>query len=98
MNEDALNLKDFEKVGSDGSFRRKLVRLLKHGYLLDVNVLEDFISHNLGDITFEEAYLLSNRILNITVSSSRKQEIPLILNYLTAPNVASYQNLTFLIF
>lgn len=36
----------------------------------------------------QEAYTRSKRVLNISVSSSRK-EIPPLLNYLTAPNVVS---------
>lgn len=38
-------------------------------------------------ITFEEAYWRTGRILNIIVSSSRQNEVPRILNYLTAPKV-----------
>jgi TAG lipase/lysophosphatidylethanolamine acyltransferase len=40
-----------------------------------------------GDLTFEEAYARSKRILNITVASDRAHEVPKVLNYLTAPNV-----------
>lgn len=35
----------------------------------------------------QEAYARTKRVLNISVSSSRKQEVPQLLNYLTAPNV-----------
>ncbi|RUP50560.1 hypothetical protein BC936DRAFT_138641 [Jimgerdemannia flammicorona] len=34
-----------------------------------------------------EAYAKTKRILNISVSSTRKFEVPQLLNYLTAPNV-----------
>ncbi|RUS34040.1 hypothetical protein BC938DRAFT_482710 [Jimgerdemannia flammicorona] len=36
-----------------------------------------------------EAYAKTKRILNISVSSTRKFEVPQLLNYLTAPNVVS---------
>ncbi|RKP10381.1 acyl transferase/acyl hydrolase/lysophospholipase [Thamnocephalis sphaerospora] len=82
-----INLEAFRRVGSKGSLKRKLSRLIKHGYLMDVRVLENCVRSNVGDITFEEAYARTKRILNITVSSTRKLEVPQLLNHLTAPNV-----------
>lgn len=57
---------------------------------MDVKVLEDCVKSNVGDITFEEAFLKTKRILNVVVSSQRKNEVPRLLNYLTAPNVVSF--------
>ncbi|KAJ3105841.1 hypothetical protein HDU97_007485 [Phlyctochytrium planicorne] len=82
-----IDLKAFAKKGTKGNLRRKLIRFLKHGYLMDVKVLEDCVRSNVGDLTFEEAFHMTKRILNITVSSTRKNEVPRLLNYLTAPNV-----------
>jgi TAG lipase/lysophosphatidylethanolamine acyltransferase len=82
-----INLQAFARVGLKGNMRRKIVRFLKHGYLMDVKVLEDCVRANVGDLTFEEAFLRSKRVLNIVVSSSRTNEVPRLLNYLTAPNV-----------
>ncbi|KAI8912669.1 acyl transferase/acyl hydrolase/lysophospholipase [Gorgonomyces haynaldii] len=82
-----INLMAFSNKTSKGNISRKIARLLKHGYLLDVKVLEECVRSNLGDITFEEAYMRTKRILNITVTSTRKNEVPQVLNYLTAPNV-----------
>jgi TAG lipase/steryl ester hydrolase/phospholipase A2/LPA acyltransferase len=45
------------------------------------------MKENLQDRTFLDAYNLTGRVLNITVSSSGKFEMPRLLNYLTAPNV-----------
>ena len=42
--------------------------------------------------TIKEAYARSKRVLNISVCSSRKNEVPQLLNYLTAPNVVSNNN------
>jgi TAG lipase/steryl ester hydrolase/phospholipase A2/LPA acyltransferase len=41
----------------------------------------------LGDMTFQEAYNRTRRILNIPVSTSSLYELPRLLNYITAPNV-----------
>lgn len=77
------------KRGTPGStWRRKIVRFLKQGHLLDIRVLEQCARDNMGDITFKEAYQKSGgRILNIYVYSKRKHEVPVLLNYLTAPDV-----------
>lgn len=54
---------------------------------MEVGVLEECVRSNVGDITFEEAFQKTKRILNIVVTSARKNEVPRLLNYLTAPNV-----------
>ncbi|CAG8463434.1 7205_t:CDS:10 [Ambispora leptoticha] len=84
---DGIDLGAFSKVGQKGNIQRKISRFLKHGYLMDVKVLEECVRSNVEDLTFEEAFARTNRILNITVSSARKFEVPQLLNYLTAPNV-----------
>ena len=68
---------------------RRTRRYLKEGYFLDVNVLEDCVRANVGDLTFEEAYARTKRVLNITVATSGRGGVPNLLNYLTAPNVVS---------
>lgn len=76
----------------DGWFQtmiRRAKRYIREGYFLDVNVLEECVRANVGDLTFEEAYARSKRILNITVATSGKGGFPNLLNYLTAPNVVS---------
>ncbi|KAJ3141478.1 hypothetical protein HK100_006233 [Physocladia obscura] len=82
----AVKLEPFEKKGG-GGYRRKLRRLLETGYILDAKVFAQVIEDNLGDSTFEEAFKKTKRILNITVNSKRKNEVPRLLNYLTAPTV-----------
>jgi len=82
------NLSAFEKLEEGSSLRRKLLRLFKKGVLLDIRVLQACVRENLGgDITFKEAFDRTNRILNITVTSTDKFEFPRLLNYITAPNV-----------
>lgn len=95
-----IDLSAFERrknaLGDDGSvngeswlgtFYRRMKRLVQKGYLFDVGVLEECVRANVGDLTFEEAYARSKRILNITVATTGKNGSPNLLNYLTAPNV-----------
>lgn len=67
--------------------KRRLQRYFKEGYFLDVTVLEECVRANVGDLTFEEAYNRTKRILNITVATTDRGGVPNVLNYLTAPNV-----------
>ncbi|KAL1841109.1 hypothetical protein VTJ49DRAFT_7387 [Mycothermus thermophilus] len=66
---------------------RRVRRFRKEGYFLDVKVLEECVRANIGDLTFEEAFDRSKRILNITVVPAGQEGIPTLLNYVTAPNV-----------
>ncbi|SPB52997.1 RXT2-like, N-terminal family protein [Aspergillus niger] len=70
-----------------GTLLRRVNRFIQKGYFLDAEVLEECVRANLGDLTFEEAYARSKRILNITVATSNRNATPNLLNYLTAPNV-----------
>ncbi|OSX70356.1 hypothetical protein BU14_0780s0007, partial [Porphyra umbilicalis] len=45
------------------------------------------LREHLGDTTFAEAYGRTKRILNVTVTPVRAGDPPLLLNYLTAPDV-----------
>ncbi|KAL7268662.1 triacylglycerol lipase [Rhizina undulata] len=84
---EGIDLTAFDTKKKEGSLKRKLTRFWKSGYFLDVKVLEECVRANVGDLTFEEAYMRTKRILNITVSTTGKNEVPTLLNYLTAPNV-----------
>ncbi|KAI1383468.1 uncharacterized protein F4822DRAFT_78697 [Hypoxylon trugodes] len=66
---------------------RRIFRFWREGYFLDVKVLEECVKANVGDLTFEEAYNRSKRVLNITVATEEQEGIPALLNYITAPNV-----------
>lgn len=77
----------FEKEGEEDSLMKKAVRFLKYGSLFDITHLMNVMRNLLGDITFQESYNRTRRILNITVSSASVYELPRLLNYVTAPNV-----------
>lgn len=66
---------------------RRVERWWREGHFLDVAVLEQVLRANVGDLTFEEAYMRTKRVLNITVTTSGGGGVPNLLNYLTAPNV-----------
>ena len=67
---------------------RRTKRFIREGVFLDVKVLEELVRDNVGDLTFEEAYSKTKRVLNITVFTTGGG-VPNLLNYLTAPNVVS---------
>lgn len=83
--ENGLVLK--RRSGKVQTLLRRLTRFFHSGYFLDVNVLEECVRANVGDLTFEEAYARTKRVLNITIATSSRNGMPNLLNYLTAPNV-----------
>lgn len=73
-----------------GSVKRKFTRLFTQGVLMDIKILKKCVKANVPPLTFQEAYELSGRIINIVVSpasGSGNQDTLRLLNYLTAPNV-----------
>lgn len=81
----------FDQRSEKGSLWRKLKRLSREGYLMDVTVIEKFLRDNLGDITFLEAYQKTGRVLNIYVEKVvGKRPASWVMNHLTAPNVLVY--------
>lgn len=77
----------FEKLGEEEGVMQKVSRFLKYGSLFDISHLQRVMRDMLGDITFQESYNRTRRILNITVSSASMYELPRLLNYVTAPDV-----------
>ncbi|RCI13552.1 hypothetical protein L249_5609 [Ophiocordyceps polyrhachis-furcata BCC 54312] len=65
----------------------RLRRLLTEGSWADIRHLTRVMRGLTGDLTFQEAYNRTRRILNICVSSASVYESPRLLNYVTAPNV-----------
>jgi TAG lipase/lysophosphatidylethanolamine acyltransferase len=68
---------------------RRVRRHIREEYFPDLKVLEECVRAKVGDLTFEEAYEKTKRILNITIAISGRGGFPNLLNYLTAPNVVS---------
>ncbi|XP_039127315.1 triacylglycerol lipase SDP1-like [Dioscorea cayenensis subsp. rotundata] len=62
-------------------------RVVTQGAVHDIRQLQRLLRHLTSNLTFQEAYDMTGRILGITVCSPRKHEPPRCLNYLTAPHV-----------
>lgn len=77
----------FQREDEEESFMKRVTRFLKYGSLFDISLLMGVMRNLLGDMTFQESYNRTRRILNITVSSASHYELPRLLNYVTAPNV-----------
>ncbi|KAJ5788474.1 Acyl transferase/acyl hydrolase/lysophospholipase [Penicillium paradoxum] len=77
----------FNGKGQEENVLQKMTRFLKFGSFYDINHLANTIRAWLGDMTFQEAYNRTRRILNICVSSAGMYELPRLLNYISAPNV-----------
>ena len=67
----------------------KLRRWLTKGYLFDVNDWMVKLRRDItrGDVTFAEAFALTGRTVNITITSVSKYVPSIILNYKTTPDV-----------
>ncbi len=78
----------FKYFDEHTNFARRMRRFIRYGAIQDVRMLQDCLRRNFGDITFQEAYMRTRRILNITVCAKRApSDPPMLLNYLTAPHV-----------
>jgi predicted acylesterase/phospholipase RssA len=82
-----LNLFGTIKEKKNAGFFDPVFRVLEDGFVFDSDYLRAALKKNLGDITFDEAYKKTKRVLNITVSSSSLHAAPRMLNYITAPSV-----------
>ncbi|MAQ50866.1 MAG: patatin [Pseudomonas sp.] len=54
---------------------------------MDVDNLRDYLAKIIPDMTFQEAFELTGRKLNITVTGLSTQQAPRLLNAITSPNV-----------
>lgn len=61
-------------------------RFMHSGYVLNVQHLEDCVRANVGDLTFEDAFKKTKRILNITITT-HAGATPICLNYVTTPHI-----------
>lgn len=79
---------------SDASLLDHMKRLLTEGSWSDIKHLIRVMRNMCGDMTFQEAYNRTRRILNICVSTESVYELPRLLNYVTAPNVMIWSAVT----
>ncbi len=74
-----IYLEAFKAIGWTGLIRGRPV--------LDGNYLESCLEENILDLTFEQAYQLTGREINITVSPYDRHQHSRLLNWRTSPNV-----------
>lgn len=79
-NIDLLNHEIDERYGN------VIENVVKKGYSQEILLFLKFVRDTIGDLTFEEAYMKTEKILNIVVHPTN-QCVPSLLNYITAPNV-----------
>ncbi|OAA65814.1 lipid acyl hydrolase [Niveomyces insectorum RCEF 264] len=77
----------FTDKDNPDSWLTHIGRALRYGAWHDSRHIARVMRNLLGDITFQEAFNRTRRILNITVSSKPGLQLPSLLNYLTAPDV-----------
>lgn len=69
-------------------------RVMTQGALHDIRHLQVLLRNLTNNLTFQEAYDMTGRVLGITVCSPRKHEPPRCLNYLTSPHVVIWSAVT----
>lgn len=79
---------DVDKLNHDVDERygNVIENVFRKGYSQDILIFLKFVRDTIGDLTFEEAYLKTQKILNIVVHPTNML-VPSLLNYITAPNV-----------
>ncbi|XP_039146468.1 LOW QUALITY PROTEIN: triacylglycerol lipase SDP1-like [Dioscorea cayenensis subsp. rotundata] len=85
------SLQFFDQMGGIFAVVRRVVT---HGAVHDIRQLQRLLRHLTSNLTFQEAYDMTGRILGITVCSPRKHEPPRCLNYLTSPHVVIWSAVT----
>ncbi|KAJ0947197.1 putative triacylglycerol lipase [Helianthus annuus] len=68
--------------------------VMTQGALHDIRHLQVLLRNLTNNLTFQEAYDMTGRVLGITVCSPRKHEPPRCLNYLTSPHVVIWSAVT----
>ncbi|KAJ4822180.1 mitogen-activated protein kinase tyrosine protein phosphatase sdp1 [Turnera subulata] len=69
-------------------------RVMRQGAVHEIRHLQWLLRNLTSNLTFQEAYDMTGRILGITVCSPRKHEPPRCLNYLTSPHVVIWSAVT----
>ncbi|GKV48884.1 hypothetical protein SLEP1_g55672 [Rubroshorea leprosula] len=69
-------------------------RVMTQGAVHEIRQLQWMLRNLTSNLTFQEAYDMTGRILGITVCSSGKHEPPRCLNYLTSPHVVIWSAVT----
>ena len=72
----------------ESSWGQRWARWYRHGTMFDQDDWYRRVKFfTCGDLTFEEAYKKTGRIFCVTLSATSKKAPPVLINYITAPNV-----------
>lgn len=85
------SLKFFDQMGDVFTIVK---RVMTQGAVHEIRQLQKMLRDLTSNLTFQEAYDMTGRILGITVCSPRKHEPPRCLNYLTSPHVVIWSAVT----
>ncbi|KAK7244473.1 hypothetical protein RIF29_39295 [Crotalaria pallida] len=85
------SLQFFDQMGGIFTVVKRVTTL---GAVHEIRQLQMMLRHLTSNLTFQEAYDMTGRILGITVCSPRKHEPPRCLNYLTSPHVVIWSAVT----
>ncbi|KHN14920.1 Triacylglycerol lipase SDP1 [Glycine soja] len=85
------SLQFFDQMGGIFAVVKRVTTL---GAVHEIRQLQMMLRHLTSNLTFQEAYDMTGRILGITVCSPRKHEPPRCLNYLTSPHVVIWSAVT----
>jgi len=85
------SLQLFDQMGGVFAVVKRIMTL---GAVHDITQLQRMLRHLTSNLTFQEAYDMTGRVLGITVCSPRKHEPPRCLNYLTSPHVVIWSAVT----
>ena len=85
------SLKFFDQLGGIFTIFK---RVMTFGVVHEIRQLQMMLRNLTSNLTFQEAYDMTGRILGITVCSPRKHEPPRCLNYLTSPHVVIWSAVT----
>ena len=76
-------------------FTKQLSNFLTTGYLADPEAFKHCVKTYFGEVTFGEAYEVTHRVVNISVSTRTSNgSRPLLLNYLSSPSVLIWSAVT----
>ncbi|KAL4571726.1 hypothetical protein LXL04_018491 [Taraxacum kok-saghyz] len=85
------SLQFFDQMGGVFSIFKRVMTL---GVVHDIRRLQLLLRNLTNNLTFQEAFDMTGRVLGITVCSPRKHEPPRCLNYLTSPHVVIWSAVT----
>lgn len=80
-----------DKIDTAGLKANPLMDWVKHNSIFNQDSLKQAVGRNVTQETFAEAYERTGRVLNISVSPTRHQQKPRVLNYRTAPDALIIQ-------